>query len=102
MTVKQITLSFPASDSPDVVNYKLYIEEAPTMVTDKSPSYDLGMETSVDLSTFDGMTTRDGVYNLGVTAVDKAGNESSFSLLNDVPLDFVAPNPPGAIVIVRS
>lgn len=100
--VKSVTLSFPASDSPDVVGYKLYMEEAPTVVAYESPSYDLGNNTSVDMSSLEGMTTKDGVYNLGVVSVDDAGNESSMSLLNDVPLDFLAPNPPGQITIVRS
>jgi len=48
-----------------------------------------------------GITTTDGVYNLGITAVDDAGNESSFSLINDVPLDFLAPDAPGEITIIR-
>lgn len=100
--VKNVTISFPASGSPDVVGYKLYMEEVPTVVTYDSPGFDLGNNTSVDLSTLDGMTSRDGVYNLGVVAIDDASNESSMSLINDVPLDFMAPNPPGQIVITRS
>jgi hypothetical protein len=99
--VKSVNLSFPASDSPDVEGYKLYLEESPNEVTYESQSFDLGNNTSVDLATLDGMTTRDGNYNIGITAVDDAGNESSMSLISDVPLDFEAPNPPGAIVITR-
>jgi hypothetical protein len=95
--VKGLTMTFPASDSPDVVGYKLYIAEAPETVTYDSQAFDLGMSTEIDLSTLPGMTTKDGVYNMGVTAVDDAGNESSMSLANEVPLDFVAPNPPGVI-----
>lgn len=100
--VKDVNLSFPGSGSPDVVGYKLYIETAPNPITYDSPSFDLGNNTSIDLSTLPGMTSQDGVYNLGITAVDDAGNESSFSLINDVPLDFAAPDPPGEITIVRS
>jgi len=100
--VKSVQLSFPPSESPDVVGYKLYMVEAPAVVDYDSPSYDLGDNTSIDLATLDGMTSQDGVYNLGLTAVDDAGNESSMSLLNDVPLDFMAPNPPGAMLITRT
>lgn len=100
--VKDVNLSFPGSGSPDVVGYKLYIEAVPAPITYDSQSYDLGNSTSVDMSTLPGMTSQDGVYNLGITAVDDAGNESSFSLINDVPLDFAAPDPPGEITIVRS
>ena len=108
-TVKKVTLSFPPSGSPDVVGYKLYMVEAPAKVDGidengnyMSASYDLGNTTEVDLSTLPGMTSNDGIYNLGVTAIDDAGNESSMSILNDVPLDFVFPDPPGELVIVRS
>lgn len=100
--VETVNLSFPASGSPDVVGYKLYIEEAPKAVTYTSSSWALGSKTSVDLSTLEGMTTKDGKYNLGVTAIDDAGNESSMSLISDVPLDFLAPDPPGQLSITRS
>jgi len=43
------------------------------------------------------MTTLDSIYNIGVVSVDDAGNESSFSLLDNVPLDFTAPDPPGPL-----
>lgn len=99
---KNVSMSFPASDSPDVVSYKLYVAEAPTEVTYDSESFDLGNNTTVDLSTLPSMTSKDGVYNIGVVAVDDAGNESSMSKMNDVPLDFLAPNPPGLLSIIRS
>ena len=102
MAVKQVTLSFPPSASPDVAGYKLYIEEAPNEVTVDSEMFDIGNVTSVDLSTLPGMTTKDGAYNIGIAAYDDAGNESSMSILNDVALDFVEPDPPGAITITRT
>jgi hypothetical protein len=99
--IKNVTISFTASDSPDVVGYKLYVEEVPAVVTYASPSFDMGNTTSVDLSTLDLLVSKKGVFNLGVSAVDSVGNESDMSLSNDVPLAFVAPNPPGVIVITR-
>jgi len=101
MKVKNVTLSFPASGSIDVVGYKLYMEAVPTEVSYESQSFDLGNATTVDMSSLPGITTTDGVYNLGISAVDDAGNESSFSLINDVPLDFLAPDAPGEITITR-
>ena len=101
MKVKNVTLSFPASGSPDVVGYKLYMEVSPAPVTYTSPTFDLGNSTSVDMSTLPGISTTDGIYNLGITAVDDAGNESSFSLISEVPLDFLAPDAPGEITITR-
>jgi hypothetical protein len=95
--IKSRTLSFPGSDSPDVVGYKLYIEDVAVELTYASPSFALGMETRVDLSTI--AADKDGVFNIGVTAVDDAGNESDMSVLNNVPLDFMAPNLPGAVTV---
>lgn len=95
--VKDVTLSFPASPSTDVVSYKLYIEESPTEVTHDSQNYDLGNNTSILLNTILGDV--DGIFNIGVVAVDDVGNESDFSLLSDIPLDFVPPQPPGALTI---
>ena len=101
MKIKNVTLSFPASGSPDVVGYKLYIEVSPYPVTYESQVFELGDNTTIDLATLDGMTTTDGMYNLGITAVDDAGNESSFSLIDNIPLDFLAPDAPGEITITR-
>jgi hypothetical protein len=98
--IKDVTLSFPASSSTDVVGYKLYIEESPANVSHSSPNYDLGNNTTITLNNVLG--TIDGVYNIGVASVDDVGNESDFSLLNDVPLDFVPPEPPGALTITLS
>lgn len=97
--VKEVTLSFPPSPSEDVVGYKLFIEEAPNGVTHDSPFYDIGNNTSVDLNAL--LSEIDGVYNIGIASVDDAGNESDFSLVNDVPLDFIPPQAPGAITITR-
>lgn len=106
--LKETWLRFPASDSPDVVSNKLYIEEAPGVVTDISQAFDIGNtlvdiegvpNVEVNLAAIAGMTTLDAVYNIGVAAVDDRGNEASRTLLNDVPLDFSAPNPVGALAI---
>lgn len=87
--IKNYELSFPPSPSKDVVKYKLYIETAPTEITYESPSYDLKKKTSVKLNRILGVV--DGVFNIGVVAVDDVGNESDFSLLYNVHLDFISP-----------
>lgn len=103
--VKSMFLRFIPSDSPDVVTNKMYMEEVPGVVSSDSPSFDIGNnlnaggQVEVDISLLPGMTTMDGVYNIGVAAVDDRGNEASMTLLNDVPFDFVAPNPVGSLII---
>lgn len=98
--VKDVTLSFPASPSADVVGYKLYMEPSPAEVTHNSPSYDLGNNTTIALNSL--LVDVDGTYNLGVVSIDDVGNESDFSLLSDIPLDFVPPQPPGILTITSS
>lgn len=91
------TLTFPGSGSTDVAGYKLYIVDAAEQLTYESPSVDLGPNTTIDLATI--ASDKDGVFNIGVTAYDDAGNESDMSVANSVPLDFIAPNAPGALQI---
>lgn len=109
--LKETWLRFPVSDSHDVVTHKLYIEEVPGVVTDGSPAFDIGnvrvdiggvIHGEVNLAAVSGMTTLDAIYNIGVAAIDDRGNEASRTLLNDVPLDFAAPNPVGALSISDS
>ena len=112
--VKGTILAITPSTSPDVTGYKLYmVDESLPLARDENgavpgaqvfdlvdPEPDEGDgQMRWDLAKLPGMTTNDGVYNLGVAAVDDAGNESSFLEILGVPLDFVAPNAPtnGAI-----
>jgi len=105
--VETMFLRFAPSGSPDVVTNKMYMEESPVPVSYDSPSFDIGNVLNVDglvevdLALLPGMTTRDGVYNVGVAAVDDRGNEASMTLLNDVPFDFVAPDPTGPLTITN-
>ena len=102
--IKETWLRFAPSDSPDVVTNKLYLELSPIVVTDTSPSFDIGNNINgdglveVNLAIVPGMTTLDGVYNIGVAAVDDRGNEASMTLADDIALDFLAPNPVGSLV----
>lgn len=107
--VKDVVMNFPASTSGDVTKYMLYVVAVPAAVDAvdgnadfTAPSFDIGTNLSVKLNDLPGMTTTDGLYNIGVTAIDDAGNESSMSTVSDVPLDFVAPDAPGQITITRT
>lgn len=99
--VKQTIVSFVPSPSPDVMGYKIYIEQVPNPVSYDSKSYDIGNNTSIDISTLPDMTTTDGIYNIGITAYDDSNNESSMSIMENVSLDFLAPDAPGGITITR-
>jgi hypothetical protein len=66
MKVKSLIMQITPGASPDQVGYKLYMEEAPAPVTYESQAWTLGPETEVDISTLEGMTTKNGVYNFGL------------------------------------
>ena len=95
--IKDITLSFPASVSSDVVGYKLYYVKAAT-----APTYDSPFVTvsglNVKLNTVVGGI--DGNYSFGVVAVDGFGNESDMSTKLNFPLDLTPPAAPGALSIM--
>ena len=91
------TMRWEESTSPDVQGYKIYLERYPTPVDYDSDSLDVGLVTEINMEDFEVFTTKDDVYNIGVVAYDDAGNESSMSVVENVPLDFEAPNPPGVI-----
>lgn len=107
MKIKGIKLKWTPSGSPDVESYNLYLEESPNPVTYESEAWTLGLpavvdgQMSVDLSTLEGMTSKDGAYNIGLSSVDSAGNESSLVILEGVEIDFEAPDPPSALTVER-
>ena len=102
--VQDFNIRFLASDSPDVATNRLYYEEVPTEVTYDSQWVDVGNVADVDgyvnVSLGAHLGALDGIYNIGIAAVDDVGNEATMSKANDLPLDFVAPNPVGAIEIL--
>jgi hypothetical protein len=91
------TLSFVPSASSDVVAYRLYIDEGP--LTYNSITFPPFTETSgIDLGAMIGPV--DGIYNIGVSSIDDAGNESDIlEVASNYPLDFIAPDAPTGGVI---
>ena len=116
--VKETTLWWSAvsgHESDEIAGYKLYMTEQSVPMERQADGsvqgaqeFDLGKpdveggKCSVNLALLPNMTTNDGVYNLGVVAVDDAGNESSFAHIPEVALDFVAPDAPSEAGIERS
>lgn len=106
--IKEKTLRFPPSPSPDVVGYNLYIEPASNgeSLSYQSESVRLTDDTDengnvvVNLGDIEVLRTMDGRYDIGVTAIDDGGNESSMSTMLGVELDFTAPDAPGALEIL--
>jgi len=85
-----ITLSFEPSVSTDVVGYNMYIDKNTLSFT--SMKYDLGNNLIVNLADILPIDTN-GIYNIGVSAYDELGNESSI-VFTSGRIDFSVPEPP--------
>jgi len=100
--IKESTITFAGSDSVDVVGYRIYIAPNTENVTYEHPVSELvphrGETIVIEMDTL--FPDIDGVYNIGVVAVDDVGNESDMSIGLDFPLDFLAPNPPGTVTLL--
>ena len=99
-----LKIKFQASASPDVVSNNLYYAQQPTQVDYDSPHVDVGNVkdtegfVNVDLGQY--LSGLDGIYNIGIAAIDDVGNEADMSKANDLPLDFQAPEPVGTIIVL--
>lgn len=117
MYIKSAILAIVGSTSPDVLGHKLYVvPEGSGLVRDLdgtvpgadefllgSPLPDVGDgKTRWDLSVLPGMSDKDGLFDLGIAAIDDAGNESAFFIIPGAALDFVAPDAPTDGAIERS
>jgi hypothetical protein len=100
-------LKFKPSGSPDVVNYNLYYKaHEDTVPLDKDnaiavvdlgkPAADVDSFIHVELNAITQLSGLDGLYDLGVAAIDDAGNASPLLVqgLANISLDFLAPSPP--------
>ncbi len=100
-------LKFKPSASADVAGYKLFLKpDEPNVLLNKNnashvvelgnPAPDTDGFIKIDLQAIPQLAGLDGMYDLGVCAVDDASNESPLLLqgLADISLDFLAPSPP--------
>jgi len=74
-------LTFSNSESPDLKNYRVYYD-APGNLTYQSPHTDVGKRNTVALTEL--KIGKEGTYQLGLTALDQMGNESSMTLLKGI------------------
>ena len=107
--IRGLVLRVTPATATDVVSYNLRYEVSAGDKTWGPGDYDL---TSVnlgapgpvmgdgkiefDLANYPELAGLDGVYDLGVTAVDDVGNESDFLELEDASIDFTPPDAPSA------
>ena len=87
-------VGWAASSSEDVVGYRLRVTEAPLIPDYADTAIEVGNVTEFDFGASPDFAGLDGVYNLALSAVDDAGNESDLTRLSSYPLDLVPPAAP--------
>lgn len=92
--VKDYQITWTKSASVDVVGYKIYyVPEADTL-TYASPNVIVGdVDTVAIPADVPEFPLIDGIYKIGLSAVDDVGNESDIAV-KTVPFDLVAPDVP--------
>lgn len=97
--IRQLRMTLPPSASDDVVGYRMRLAAVPAMPDEDTAFIELGADpVNLNLAELPGVGDLDGRYNMAFSAVDDAGNESDFVIVEDMPLDFLAPLPPGTPV----
>ena len=89
--IKKVTLTFDEIDLTSVAGFKLYYDTVP--INDNSPSVVIPVvptQTVYDVVLPVIIPITDGTYNLGVCALDEAGNETDMDVLTR-PFDFTPP-----------
>jgi hypothetical protein len=92
--IKKVTLIFDEADLTDVVEFHVYYDQSP--ITELSPFIVVPVvaeQTVYPLILPDAVPVGEGTYNLGVIAVDDAGNESDMDTLTRF-FDFTPPGKP--------
>ena len=97
--IKKRRLCWTASDSPQVIGYKLYWAEGNEKVSYESPCEKLGNVTEIvlpdEVETF---VPQNGPVAFGLTAIDELGNESDLITIT-APYQFNAPKAPADLWI---
>lgn len=92
--IKKTQISWTKSGSVDVVGYKIYYVPEGEVLNYGSPNISVGdVDIVVIPDDVPEFPLLDGMYQIGLTAVDDVGNESDI-LIQTVPFDFVAPDAP--------
>lgn len=92
--IKKVTLIFDEADLTDVVEFHVYYDQ--NQITELSPFVPILVvagQNAYPLILPDAVPVGEGTYNLGVVAVDDAGNESDMDTLTRF-FDFTPPAKP--------
>lgn len=92
--VKDHTITWTKSTSVDVVGYKVYYVPETDELTYAAPNVTVGDVNTVEIpADVPDFPLIDGIYKIGLSAIDDVGNESDIAV-KTVPFDLVAPDAP--------
>jgi len=92
--IKKVIITFDETDLTDVVGFKVFYDIA--IINESSPFLTVSVipaQTAYNLELPTAIPITDGTYNLGVVAVDNAGNESDMDVMTRF-FDFTPPKKP--------
>lgn len=92
--IKKVTVTFDESELTDVAGFKVYYDRE--SISEASPFLTVAVipaQTAYNLELPTAIPITDGTYNLGVVAVDNAGNESDMDVMTRF-FDFTPPKKP--------
>jgi hypothetical protein len=95
------SVQWVASIAPDVIGYRVFWTIDGTAPDYTSQSVDVGNVTGVQLP-FTGLEAFEGILQVGVAAIDAAGNVSDIAAPVNIPLDSIAPDAPTGVVYVAA
>lgn len=100
--VKNYQITWTKSASVDVVGYKVYYVPELDLLNYGSPNVAVGDVNSVNIpADVPDFPLIDGVYKIGLSAVDDVGNESDIAE-KTVPFDLVAPDAPTDLAVTAA
>ena len=100
--VKNYTIMWTKSTSTDVVGYKVYYVPESETLTYAAPNVEVGdVDTVAIPADVPDFPLIDGIYKIGLSAVDDVGNESDI-IEKTVPFDLVAPDAPTNLEIAAA
>lgn len=92
--IKKATITFDEADLTDVVEFRIYY--AQTAIGESSPFVTISVvqgQTAYPVEFPTAVPVTEGQYNIGVAAVDDAGNESDMDVISPF-FDFTPPAKP--------
>ena len=97
-------IEWDVSGTVDVIAHRVYVAPDPDPLNYLSPMVEILMTDTptnavVVPGDFPGFPLRDVMYQIGVTSVDDAGNESDMEIIT-APFDFDAPDAPTNVRVV--